>query len=394
MANRKKRKYIQQVKAKEEENIKQYLADAKRQKNKDPKIRTILGVQLRKAVLLEDEHQQALKRIERKLGIAVRPLEKWKPPQTRKATPVINNLTRYLFAKYQLPHFLDKVWFDSNPVYLDWYIQMGQGMNIRKLGIPLNYTKKMSHFFMKAPNNLSITQALRWGQVIGFGGDKRLANTIANGHLGTNMENDDFWTKVILFMKNQPMLDPAQINPLIDYIYHQKFHRERVAVGYGRYEMTFPPAPNFEIKGRTVTSLLRGMEAWHRTLRTSRLYPTNEFWKGSPVSDFTYVVGVGSGQRKYQIVQLKSSGELVEEGRAMRHCVASYVYSCKRGACSIWSLRTSDGFKSKPLVTIEVNSRNTIVQARRKFNARPSQKEQNIIRRWAAFAGLTTQYLY
>ena len=71
-----------------------------------------------------------------------------------------------MFVKYEIPGFMDKVWFEEHEEYKNWYMALAQGTNIRKLNIPIPYTKKMSHFFMQAPNNMSVKEALRWGQVI------------------------------------------------------------------------------------------------------------------------------------------------------------------------------------------------------------------------------------
>ena len=73
----------------------------------------------------------------------------------------------------------------------------------------------------------------------------------------------------------------------------------------------------------------------------------------------------------------------------MSHCVASYASSCVSGRTSIWSLqvRQASGEESR-LLTLEVyNPTRQIVQARRKFNALPSEKELSILGRWTAAGG-------
>ena len=394
MANRMKRRQLAVANAEKEKHIKKLLSEAKNQYKEDLKAGEILGVPLAKRILLKPNHHMAINRIKSQISKAVRPLNKWKPLRTRRPDPLIKHLGRYLFAQYQLPKFLDTVWFENNLDFHTWYWKLGKGMNIRRLNTPLNYTKKMSHFFMKAPDHLTVKQALRWGQVMGLGGNERLALTIATGPLGADLEEGTFWSTVILFMKNQPMLDPSLVNPIIDYIYHQKFREQRIFTIYHTYETIPPPSPGFSMKGRTITSLIRGMEQWHRQLREVKYTGENISWMGSRKNDWEYIEGVGENQKSYQIVQLKSSFELIAEGKAMRHCVASYAYSCSRGNCSIWSLRINEGFRQKPLVTIEVNARDIIVQARGKYNVTPSLVEQKIIRRWVAASGLKTQFLY
>ncbi|MCB0843050.1 MAG: PcfJ domain-containing protein [Bacteroidetes bacterium] len=389
-----KRKQLAEANAKQEIYFKKIFNDAKIQYKENTKISELLGVPLAKRILLNSEHHLAIDRIKAQISKAIRPIDNWKPLRTRRPEPLIKHLGRYLFAQYHLPKFLDHVWFEDNLEFQNWYLKLGKGINIRNLNTPLDYTKKMSHYFMQAPDHLTVRQALRWGQILGLGGDRRLADTITSGHLGTNLVEDDFWSTVIIFMKNQPMLDPSLINPIIDYIYHQKFHGQRRLTNYHTYEFIPPPTPGFSMKGRTITSLIRGMEKWHRELREVKYTGKNISWIGSRKKDWEYIEGVGNGQKCYQIIQLKSALELIEEGRAMKHCVASYAYSCSKGNCSIWSLRVNHDFSQKPLVTIEVNARDMIVQARGKYNAMPSQVEQNIIRRWAVANDLKTQYIY
>lgn len=74
----------------------------------------------------------------------------------------------------------------------------------------------------------------------------------------------------------------------------------------------------------------------------------------------------------------------------MRHCVASYSSSCHRGVCSIWglSLETETGIEK--LLTIEVNNLSKeIRQIRGKLNRLATEKEKEVVRRWAAQEGLT-----
>jgi hypothetical protein len=95
------------------------------------------------------------------------------------------------------------------------------------------------------------------------------------------------------------------------------------------------------------------------------------------------------------VVYLTTNQELVNrdalfaEGRAMRHCVYTYAELCRRGQTTIWSLRLRVKGAQKRLVTIEVDPRKrAIIQARAKCNLRPGDRSLEIIRQWAARAGL------
>ncbi len=78
------------------------------------------------------------------------------------------------------------------------------------------------------------------------------------------------------------------------------------------------------------------------------------------------------------IVPLLSQADLIEEGRAMQHCVGSYTCDCRLGQLQIWSIRTIDGKRCSTLATAFKRLPNghwkaTINQHRGHSNAAPDQ---------------------
>ena len=98
----------------------------------------------------------------------------------------------------------------------------------------------------------------------------------------------------------------------------------------------------------------------------------------------------GSGNLKcWTIRELLSSKALVAEGRRMKHCVAIYASSCARRRCSIWTMEVESFEGSSKALTIEDRNNSRIIsQARGKTNRLPTEKECNLIHRWAGEAGL------
>ena len=47
---------------------------------------------------------------------------------------------------------------------------------------------------------------------------------------------------------------------------------------------------------------------------------------------------------------------MVAEGRAMKHCVATYAHSCASGACSIWALEVETFEGRTKALTVEVQN--------------------------------------
>jgi len=151
----------------------------------------------------------------------VRDPDKWKPT-TKNRNKQFSSLLRCLFAKYDVPAFMDDAWMPEHDGtetqnYREWFINIGAGENIRKQkGLPISMTKKMAHHFMRAPSHLTVNEAIRWGQILALGGDVRVARGVMGSPLGQSFANDDFWVTVIRFFIDHPFLDTNQYHP----IYH------------------------------------------------------------------------------------------------------------------------------------------------------------------------------
>jgi hypothetical protein len=307
----------------------------------------------------------------------IRPAARWKP-RRRSLLGRFGELARHLLARYEVPDFMDTAWFSGSSAEArrqqNWFIHLGMGGNIRKANdLPLAYTKAMAHLFLRAPSRCTINQALRWGQILALGGTRQLADHINATQLGEGFENESFWVSVVHFFINHPMLDFDTIGPIIDYIQHRKFtEREEIDAG-GARRLTGPPEPQFSMKGRTVRPLLERVDEWHARLAKERRSPKHA-WSRSDIPEFERMEEDRATGRIYRwtIRELLSRKEVVEEGRAMHHCVASYIDACAKGKKSVWSMRMEDietGLERR-IMTIAVKNR-TVVQARGRCNVLP-----------------------
>ena len=316
----------------------------------------------------------------------------WKPTSHNVDRQFLS-LSRHLFARWPVPTFMDSVWFQgvtpAAQTKQQWFIHLCRGENIRTANLPIPYTKRMAHHFMQAPNDFTVEDALRWGQITALGGHARLVKAILGTRLRTNHTNDEFWTTVIQFLIANPMLDLAQVGPIIDYLQHEKFTLQENVVEHGRVIQLPPPQPNLTMKGRTPESLMRNVETWHRTL-AKQTQPAGD-WAPSGIPGLRFIEGApeSGNQKTWTITELLSTAALVNEGRKMRHCVATYARSCVRGDCSIWAMELSSSEGQAKVLTLEVrNASKMLVQARGKFNILPTQKERSILHRWAQQAGI------
>ena len=283
---------------------------------------------------------------------------------------------------------MTSVWFDLPPGQVlpqhDWYKHLAIGHSIRTVRPPLQLTRKMAHWFSQAPNHYTATAALRWAQVRGLGGTEQLARAVIATRLCTVFENEDFWLAILQFFVNNPKLDLAHIGPVVDFLKHERFTLQEHVV-HGVLVRRSPLQPTFSIKGRTVQSLLRQVAEWHQRLGidTTRLAVR---WSRSNIAEYELVEGCEHlrNMRRWTIKELLTSEELLAEGRAMRHCVATYAEKCARRRTSIWSLRVESEEGVRPVLTIEVHlATRTICQVRGKRNRLAKSHEREVVRRWA-----------
>ena len=144
------------------------------------------------------------------------------------------------------------------------------------------------------------------------------------------------------------------------------------------------------MKGRTVASVLRQVEEWHKELGREENQPTIT-WRHAPFKDFRLVQGDETlgNMRAWTITEILTSRALFLEGQAMRHCVATYKDDCIRRQVSIWSMQVETQRGQQRALTIEVDiPKRTICQVRGKCNRLPGANERAIVERWVAVEGL------
>ena len=246
----------------------------------------------------------------------IRSVETWKVKKHNRDRQ-FSELARHLLAAYEMPFFMDSVWFNGNVTHQNWFKHIGTGQNIRTApDIPIPLTKKMAHHFLKAPRHYTIEEALRWGQVHALGGDRYLADALRQTRLTQFFSNDNFWLNVIRFFIANPMLDVSHVHPIIDYIWHQKYENRRVFIESGVAREIGPAQPNFSMRKRTPETLLRQVEAWHGEL--GRVSKSRELeWHGSEISEFHLLEGSEEARNMkfWSIRELLSSDELIDESQ-------------------------------------------------------------------------------
>lgn len=299
----------------------------------------------------------------------IRPIASWKR-RSHQPEKQFSHLLRHLFTQYAVPLFLDKAWLPGGNLHEQrWFIDLGNGVSVRKLSfLPIVLSKKMAHAFLQAPFYCTISGAFRYAQVVALGGDEWLAWYINQTIVGRNgFQHDDFWLSVIRFFAAAPLFDARRIEEVVDFINYQRLAQE-----------------GFSMKGRTPDALLRQTEEWHAQRSLERNYGGAFKWQPSGIRAFDQAEGSGTEVKIYKIRELLSSNELLAEGKAMKHCVYTYVRSCMGQSCAIFSLTVDTVSGPQRLATLEVDlKRQKIVQAKARCNDTPSAEAMQVILKWA-----------
>lgn len=325
----------------------------------------------------------------------------WRP-KSRNRHKQFSELARYLVADYDVPLFLDEAWLRVDAIaqtYRNWFVHIGLGKNLRSAIAPYPLSKKHVHWFLQTPDDYTIEHGLVWADVRALGGDPRLAEAVIHSRLGVALETREdrraFWLSVTRFFIDNPLLDRSHVGPIIDYLHFQKYQAGEIMVAPGLAQPVPPPQPGLTMRGRTPETLLRQMNAWHTELSRVRAAERG-FFRASGFAGLELETGAEDsyGRRAvWRIRELLSAAELVDEGRRMRHCVASYAGSCAAGHCSIWTMDRlhPDGRVEKHL-TLEVLKTGALVQARGLANRLPTEQERHVLGAWVRSAGLRSVY--
>jgi len=303
----------------------------------------------------------------------IRPVSDWSGT-TSSWRVAVSSLANHLVCKYEAPFFLASSWYATDDHAADkkrsWFITHGSGVSFRMLNLPIRMTSKMEHIFLASPDHLAIAPAMLRAELLALGATAELVLVVLSTRLATDLTDGEFWRTVWHFLiANAGRIDPSQIAPLIDFIQ---------AIRHGS-------TPAFCMKGRTVHSMLRLMEDWHRSLG---LGGAGFSWTPSPFQPMLWEEPSSDDSappKRWQMIELTSGIQLRTEGAALHHCVASYANACRQGISRIWSLRFSRGENLHHVMTIEIDpKRQAIVQARGRANAKPYGKPLRLLQDWAA----------
>ncbi|QDV35805.1 PcfJ domain-containing protein [Tautonia plasticadhaerens] len=323
----------------------------------------------------------------------LRPLEGWEPAGVG-PLPLFSSLAHHLLARYPVPPVLLSSWF-RGPGWpgnrlRHWFLEAAAGGSLRAILSTVRMTRRMAFEFSQAPPHVPIEEALCRARVRGMGGPDALARAVAATRLGRTLYLDPFWSSLISLLMNTPRLDLGRIDPIVEYLYAERFEYRTVVIGEDTEVQLEPPRPELSIKGCTADSLARRAAEWGARRRPGAPERRLFRWEPSGLGGFRREGGDG---RAWTIVELLDSDALAAEGKAMRHCVATYTAGCARGRSSIWSLGEECPGGRRRVLTIEVDPESrSVVQASKKCNEDPDEASMALLREWAGAEGLSIDW--
>lgn len=328
-----------------------------------------------------EDYAEGLKKIYDYKDFWIRDYKTWEPTRYRNSWWNIINLIEHLFEEYKLPRVLKTVWFnkDNQDMEIELYIDLCQGKSAHKVfknyalnsAIP-ELTKKQVHAFMNGRHENVFEVEYKKIFLLENGVKKDFVREATIGNWACSLSNLNMLKEYLLLVQKETMFDKSQILPLWDYMLYLRRQIEN-------------ENKVFVLKNRSIQKLLNDMHEWHQSLNKSK---DSSYWEASwKVKPYVYEdfekKAVG-----FYIKELTTAKELIEEGRKLSHCVASYANSCKNGNATIWSFYKDDFGNRKKLVTLELRDELTLVQCRGKANRLPDNSEWYHIEKWLKENGL------
>jgi len=315
--------------------------------------------------------------------------EDWKVELTKIKEDKMFSLIKFLTIRYDVPRCFFSVWkeaYFNNSMYgsqFDCFFNVGNGESIKKQKkLPIDLTKKSTHMLFEVPYKYGFTQGFRWAQLRGMGINQRTIEGVMNTPLMNCFEDksrEEFWMSVIRFFHDNPLLEIGYYRTAYDFLNEKKFASRRAIVN-GVFVVLPPEQPNLSMKNRNPFTLMEEILEWNERISNRSQVDETVAWSSTGLCPFEYKYK----SDMFEIVELTSYLELKEEGREMKHCVASYAFQCQQGKSAIFSLRKICKDSIERMATFQLDiSRKEVVQFRKKCNLSPTPFDKTIVHIWA-----------
>ncbi len=312
----------------------------------------------------------------------------------------LRDMLRHLFVRWEIPDFFESAWLEKGTLKIlerDWYCEVGNGGSWRKCEKMPSVNKKAIHLAMQAPGDLTIRQALRWGQMKVLNFNDELMTEVLSSAVVRCLSNEESWSRLFAKLAEAPGFKAKNFGMIADLFFAfyrtYRFNKARDLVGLPLDELV-------RYCRKFWSALYRDATADGLRFRSDDLHGPGlreELWQFShscwspmeEVEDLELLHHDRCGRvTKWRIQQLVRHTQLVVEGNKMQHCVGSYRQDCRKGRSAIFSLgliHEIDGYRERvePRVTIEVCRQSRwLVQAEAKWNDDPGVIESEVLAKW------------
>jgi hypothetical protein len=298
------------------------------------------------------------------------------------------SLLDHLFVRYDVPGFLYREWSndqDRQPKWLAWFIIIGQGGSLHRAAEHFGWRipARLPAHLAAAPSEVSPTLACLHAEVMRLGGtkvdfDRLIRNrwfVLDPTEYSANATHGAFWRDTVRWMsRHRDELTEDDASLVLDWALHEYTEGERI------------DAPVFSWRGRSARAAVARGRQYQAEIQAR--------WPFAAGPDLQWRARGWSWQiertatEQWSFVELTSTADLRDEGRALRHCVATYSARCAAGHSAIVSARRND----EPCLTIELAPRTRkIVQIRGAGNREATPDERQVIAFWQE--DIATRYI-
>lgn len=322
--------------------------------------------------------------------------------RTRKRARRLPEIVEHLFLNYPIPDWGMASLLENTPAWGDVGLLLGRGNSLAEIlpyAMKPVLTRKERHL-LQTSKSVSPNTAVVEAFYVAAGG-RRKSRPPWFRDIGCDAMARPALAKEYVGWLARSRLPDVNVMPVWDYVKHLR------AID-----------PTWSIVGRSPGRLLAGMLRWHYDLQHARPVE-KELLPDSGIPEWSNSFAPTPREDKptrgtsVQVVPLRDTQALFDEGKALCHCVGGYAQSVRTGYCAIFSLRTKgcaayldsedktayldDGSSWERQLTIEVRitrPRATslgslrCVQVRGKYNRNPTKAENRWVEAWAREVGV------
>lgn len=307
----------------------------------------------------------------------------------------------HIIEAYPTPRFFVFNWLHSE--YCDrlrkLHFHIAGGGSLRHYVLPGGtlIDRTTANYLSRAPHDASVEQALRWAHVMAAyhqlnrDPDAQIARLMMKlAPFSSQVDHEVFWRGTSRFIARHELGSQEVVN-LVLMATDVRFKPGNET--FPNTALDHPLDSRLCIEGRTlpdVQNLVRNWKEIYLDIHRDKLVRRHrrfEPWGKLDIKDGHF----GSHEESdfWEIVQLLTAHDLQLEGQNLKHCVGSYVRSCRSGNSSIWSMRRWCSGQMRRYLTIEVDPKEReIVEALGQCNRLPRTQEMAMVRSWAQEAQL------